>query len=503
MGILIRGGKVLTLDEARPVVDDGAVLIEGDCIVAVDRYEELARVEGIEREIGHDHSWVTPAFVNAHYHNWRTYSMGATVDAPLEIFLLRMSGFVIPPHLEAEFGYWNALVSAIQLVRSGVGLTLDMALSNTHREAIKAYLDLGLDLAYAPTARSQLGYVYADDESFLASLPKALRSRVEGAGLGLTGAYIDANGYERTWRELKTEFGRGVQFVVAPDGPEWCSEQELRRWDRLAREEGACLHLHNSESPMEMQWALQTRSQTMTEYLASLDILGPHVSCGHGVWYSEKDVELLATAGATSVHCPSSNLRLSNGIAPVADYQRSGLNVALGTDGQGFSDDSSYLDELRLAHLLQRTPGLETRSPKPSTMFEIATVNGARGLQRENLGRLQVGAVASMVVLDAEQMSYPYLWPGHDPYSAMLQRAQSAHVRALVSRGKVLMDAGVLEHVDESHAHARLAEMYEEIWSAQSAERQALVRELEPHVVEFFEQWRELPVQPHYVYNRV
>ena len=100
----------------------------------------------------------------------------------------------------------------------------------------------------------------------------------------------------------------------------------------------------------------------MTEYLAEIGFLGPSVSCGHGVWYSNHDIELLVAKGVATVHNPSSNLRLASGIAPVAAYLEAGMTVALGTDGQGLTERSNFLDEMRLAAYLQRIPNAPTSS---------------------------------------------------------------------------------------------------------------------------------------------
>jgi len=484
------------------VIEDGAVLVHGESITAVGPYAEVRDAAAGAREIGGPSYWLLPGFVNAHYHNWRTFSMGATPDGPLERFMLRMSGFEIPASLEAEFSYLNTIVSAVQLVRSGVACTIDMPLTANHRPIVDAYRTLGLDLIYAPTIRTQLGYVYADDDAFLATLPAHLRTQVEGQGLGLTGGYLDPEQYWQDWLALKAEHGEHVQFVIAPDGPEWCSEAQLRRWRERADREGACLHLHNSESPMEMQWALQTRGQTMTEYLAEIGFLGPMVSCGHGVWYSQHDIELLAAAGATTVHCPSSNLRLSNGIAPVAEYLAGGMNVAIGTDGQGFSDTSDYLEELRLADLLQRTPGPETRALPARTLLEMASIYGARAFGRTQTGALRPGNTANLALLDAAAMTRPYSWPGHDPHAVILQRARAAHVDTVVSRGRVLLEGGRVVTVDENELERRLQALYEEIWATQSPERRTLVDSLEPYVMGFYERWANTGTAPRYAYNR-
>jgi 5-methylthioadenosine/S-adenosylhomocysteine deaminase len=504
MAVIIRGAQVLTLDPRQPAIPNGAVLIEGETILAVDTYESLKSRDGIETELGDEAAWILPGFVNAHYHNWRTFSMGATSDAPLELFMLAMSGLELPEGESAnEFNYLNTLVSALQLIHSGVTTTLDMSLSSNHQAMIQAYLDLGLDLIYAPTSRTQLGYVYAEDETFLASLPAELQAKVRGKGLGLTGGYSHPDQYWQSWLNLKAEFGDRIQLIIAPDGPEWCSEDELKLWCERAQQEETYLHLHNSESPMEMQWALQTRHQTMTEYLAEIGFLSTNVSCGHGVWYSDRDIELLARSGATTVHCPSSNLRLSNGIAPIADYLQSGVNVALGTDGQGLADTSDYLDEMRLAAFLQRTPGLYSKALSPRTVFEMATVNGANAFGREHLGALKPGNVASLVVLDSNRMRSPYLWPGYDPYEAVLQRARPKDINTVLCRGRVLMQNGCITTVNEEEVISRLQALYEAIWQGQTGESRGLVKELEPYLIQFFDAWKDLPVRPRYQYNRL
>jgi 5-methylthioadenosine/S-adenosylhomocysteine deaminase len=497
---LIRGAKVLTQDAKQPVIIDGAILVEQDTIVAVDTYEALRKSPGIEQELGNEDTWVFPGFVNAHYHHDRVFSMG-TVDSPLELWLLRASGQSSPPpDAEDEFNYLITLVSAIQLVRSGVTLTIDMAWPSNHRPVIQAYLDLGLDLVYAPTMRSQYGYVYEPDEKFLATLPSELRQRVVGQELGLTGVYRPAGPYFETWTELKAEFGNRVQFAIAPDGPEWCSEAELRETAKRSEKEGACVHLHNTESPLERQWALQTRNQTMTEYLAQIGFLRPGVSSAHGVWYSEHDIELLVAHDVVTVHNPASNLRLGNGIAPVAAYMDAGMTVALGTDGEGLTDRSEFLDEMRLAAYLQRIPSAIfpprnpwTRGLSARTVFEMATVNGAKAFRKEGIGRLMPGYRADLVLVNAKRMSMPYLWPGHDPYAAVLQKAEPEHIDMVISRGRVLLDKGKIVTVDEESITRKLQSLTDSLWKNEDEHRQSLIRELEPFLFQFFKPWQEEP----------
>src|SRR5262245_60228083 len=132
MRTLIRGSQVLTLDPRRPVIPHGGVLIEGDRIIAVDSVEVLRKSPGIEKVLGTDDNWIMPGLFNAHYHHDRVFSMGS-VDLPLELWLLRGSGLDGPsPEEEDDFNYLNTLVSAMQLLHSGVTTTVDMAWPNNH-----------------------------------------------------------------------------------------------------------------------------------------------------------------------------------------------------------------------------------------------------------------------------------------------------------------------------------------------------------------------------------
>ena len=262
------------------------------------------------------------------------------------------------------------------------------------------------------------------------------------------------------------------------------------------------MHLHNSESPLERQWALQTRSQTMSAYLDEIGFLGPNVSCGHGVWYSDDDIKLLVATGVVTVHNPASNLRLGNGIAPVAAYLDAGMTVALGTDGQGLTERSKFLDELRLAAYLQRTPNAVhpahdpwTRGIPARTVFEMATVNGAKAFQREKIGRLQPGYRADLTLINAKRMSMPYLWPGHDPYAMVIQKAEPEHIEMVISRGKTLLDGGKIITVDEEQVTRKLQAHYEAIWKKQDGKRMALAKELEPFLIKFFKPWLEEPTK--------
>ena len=254
--MLVRGVKILTMDPQRPVITDGAVLVEGESIKAIGDYKQLRQdAEGIP-EIGEESTWVLPGFFNGHYHSGRNFSMGVATDPPLELLVQYFAAMEFPEDIDAdEFLYLNTLVSALQLVRSGVTATVDMNNGDVHKPVIQAYLDLGLDLVFAPVARTQLGYVYADDEEFLASLPDDLRRKVDGKGFGQTGGYQSPEEYWQDWQDLKTCYGDRIQLVISPDGPQWCSECTIakRPWKCSGDSRGLARHRPGT-SPISDFW---------------------------------------------------------------------------------------------------------------------------------------------------------------------------------------------------------------------------------------------------------
>jgi 5-methylthioadenosine/S-adenosylhomocysteine deaminase len=177
------------------------------------------------------------------------------------------------------------------------------------------------------------------------------------------------------------------------------------------------------------------------------------------------------------------------------------MTIALGTDGEGLTDRSSFLDEMRLAAYLQRIPSAVFPAPDPwtrglsaGTVFEMATVNGAKAFRREGIGRLKSGYRADMLLLNAQRMAEPYLWPGHDPYAAVLQKAQPDHFDMVIGRGRVLLDKGRIATVDEETVTRKLQSIYDTIWKKQDGQRQGLVRELEPYFFAFFKPWQKEPM---------
>lgn len=197
-----------------------------------------------------------------------------------------------------------------------------------------------------------------------------------------------------------------------------------------------------------MAYARRRSDRSAVAHLAKLGLLGPKLTIGHGVWLTEGDIELLAETGTKVCHNPSSNLRLHSGIAPLNEILKAGVTVGLGIDEAGINDDRDMLQEMRLALNLNRLPGIGVRVPAASEVFSAATVGGASTTPFGDLvGELSIGRLADAIVFDLDQISGAYLDPDVDLIDALVHRAKSSSVEAVVIGGRLVYANGAFDAV--------------------------------------------------------
>lgn len=492
MSLIIKAGKVITMDRARPVIDHGAIAVEDRDIVAVGGYEEVRRQYPSLPEHGHFDQWLLPGFFDAHHHG--DLSCWGIPDMPLERFLLRL--FAPPPDATVaseEIRYYATMQSAIQLIRSGVTTIVDMVYGLVDAPGlglmplVRAYHDLGIRAVLAPAARERFSIVHAEDPEFLRLLPRDLARDVQALGFAQSLLPMDRYipRWEELYRDLTTPASR-VQTVLAPDGALWCSDEYLRTIAKLADRYRVCIHMHHAESQREMQYGLRAFGTTLTAHLGRLGILGPNVSFAHAVWMTDADIDVCAAAGVSICHNPSSNLRLFNGVAPVRRFLERGINVAVGTDGMGVFEDPDYLAELRLAGLLQRSGDL-TASPIPSgSLLGIGTLGGARAFHADHrVGTLAPGKRADVVILDGRRIGRASLPGDLSPVDAVAARAQTADVLAVLVDGQFIMRDRQILTVSEEEVRERLDALVARR-RPESAHLESVVARLEPYVMKFY-----------------
>ena len=431
--LLIRGGVVVTMN-------DGFDIAEGDVSIRDGRIAalgpNLAGAAGAHDRVLDAHGgWVLPGFVQTHVHLCQTLFRGYADDLPLMDWLRTrvwpMEAAHTPATLRAA-----ARLGIAELLASGTTTVLTM--ETVHDT------DAVFEAAAASGIRATIGKCMMDYD---AGVPKRLQET--------TRASLDESvALGKRWHGA--EQGR-LRAAFAPRFAVSCSRALLEEVASLSEAGRTLVHTHASESRDEIT-IVQRMSGGLAniEYLASLRLASPRLCAAHCVWADDREQGLLAEYGVKVMHCPSSNLKLGSGIAPVAGMRARGITVSLGADGAACNNHLDMFTEMRLAALLQALhsgPGALTARDALS----MATRAGAQTLGLEaDIGSVEPGKRADLIVVDRDP---PHLAPGADPYSTIVYAARASDVRTVIVDGEVLVDGGRLARADgaEIAAEARAA----------------------------------------------
>ncbi len=471
-------------------IPDGAVLQEDGIIVALGTYEDLHRRYPGVPVIGTGEEILLPAFVNGHHHVGLTPVQLGSPDMPLELwFVTRM----VARNLNL---YLDTLYSAFEMVGSGITTVQHIHgwLPGTPAEVqaraedvVRAYKDIGMRVSYCYAVRDQNRLVYQDDAELVASLPPELRGPMQAwfdrFKLSLDGAmdmfasmHSAHNGKER------------VRIQLAPANLHWCSDVALGKLAEASERYQAPLHMHLVETALQKEYAMRRGGCTAVEYLDRFGLMNGRMTLGHGVWLSEKDIARAAETGTCICHNCSSNFRLRSGVAPLNRFAAKGINVAIGLDEAGINDDRDMLQEMRLVLRAHRVPGLdESEVPSMAQVLTMATVGGARTTAfGDRLGTLEVGTAADLVLLDWQQVSYPYLDEMTPILDAVIQRAKTGGVRHVMCAGETIYADGRFTKVDQAAALQELHADLARALSDDEVQRRQLSKALLPHIRRFY-----------------
>ncbi|MEN0104842.1 MAG: 8-oxoguanine deaminase [Pseudomonas sp.] len=238
--------------------------------------------------------------------------------------------------------------------------------------------------------------------------------------------------------------GSMLRVVVAPCSPFSVSRDLMREAAVLARNYGVSLHTHLAENVNDIAYSREKFGMTPAEYAEDLGWVGHDVWHAHCVQLDQHGIELFARTGTGVAHCPCSNMRLASGIAPIRKMRDHGVPVGLGVDGSASNDGASMIGEVRMAMLLQRV-GFGPDAMTAREALEIATLGGAKVLNRNDIGALAPGMVADFVAFDLSHVSYA--GAHHDPLAALVF-CTPTHVHTSVINGRVVVQDGRITTVD-------------------------------------------------------
>jgi 5-methylthioadenosine/S-adenosylhomocysteine deaminase len=217
------------------------------------------------------------------------------------------------------------------------------------------------------------------------------------------------------------------------------------------------MHVHCAETAIEVEMNLGERGNRHVEWLHSLGVLGPDTQLAHSIWLDDHELDLLATAGSTVVHCPTSNMYLASGVARVPEMLGRGIHVALASDGPGSNNRQDMFEAMKLSVLLQKVHHLDAMILQPEDALRMATRGGAHaaGLPGD-LGVVAEGRLADLVVVDLRSV---FVAPVHRPVSALVFNVTPRDVRHVVVDGRIRLRDGEFVDVDEAAELARATEV--------------------------------------------
>lgn len=423
--ILVDDDATVLRDATLVVADDGSIRAIGNHAIAHDASDVIDARGGI----------VMPGLINAHTHLAMTLFRGLADDVTLEDFLARL--------MPAEFA-----VLSPEAVAAGTRLAV--------LESLRGGITAALDMYYLPES--------------IVEVAERTRMRIHtGPTLlefdGPERLAFDARlAWAKRWLERAQSAGDTSSLWLGPHSTYLMGDDHLRRTATLTHEHGARIHVHAAETRGEMQQVAQRHGgRSPIEVLRDTDLLERAV-LAHGVHLSDDDIDLVARANATVVHCPASNYKLASGFARITDLVRAGVNVALGTDGPASGNDLDLWLAMRLAGYGQKNLAGDPTVLPAHDIVRMATINGARALGIDHLvGSIEVGKRADVIVLDADS---PSLTPAFDPHVAVAASAGRGDVLHVIIDGEPVVRNRVALTIDAATTLADAARYAETVRSS-------------------------------------
>ena len=418
---LIRAKHVVPV-EPRGVLDDHAVAVAGGKIVAVlPSSQALRQFDARETLFLEDHVLI-PGLVNLHCHAAMALMRGIADDVPLMTWLQEHIWPVEGKHVSDEFVHDGSLLAMAEMLRAGVTCVNDMYFfpEATARAALRAGMRASLGViaiefpsAYAPDAA---GY-----------LQKGLRARDAYRGESL------------------------LTFCLAPHAPYTVGDETLRKIAVLAEELDVPIHCHVHETAGEIDQGIAQHGVRPFERLRRLGVVGPRLIAVHAVHLDNAELDVMAREGVSVAHCPSSNMKLASGIAPIAAMRSRGIRVGVGTDGAASNNRLDVLTEMRTAALLAKAASGDARLVSATEALEMGTIEaaGALGLEK-TIGSLAPGKSADITAI---ALSSPETIPCFDPVSHIVYAAGRENVTHVWIEGRARVVERKLQGVDERDLH--------------------------------------------------
>lgn len=411
MDLLIKNVTVVPMDGKREVIESTNIYISGNKITHIG---ELKEDLNVDRIIDGKNKVAMPGLINAHTHLGMSLLRNYADDLPLHEWLTQKI-WPVEDKLIASDIYWGSLLSMVEMIQSGTTAFCDM-------------------------------YFFMEE----------VGKGVEESGMRgvLTRGIVEEEGQ----REGKLEYTRNlyndwhnkgdgrIKVMVAPHSPYTCSSSYLEDIVDLAVELDSEIHIHLSETKKEVDNSLKTHGKSPIKHVHDLGLFKQPTVAAHCVHANDEDIKILKENNVSAVNNPSSNLKLASGFAPVDKMLKSGVNVALGTDGSSSNNNLNMFEEIHLASIVNKAVNMDAISVSALTAVQMATINGAKALNwNNNIGSIEIDKKADIILIDIDK---PHLYPLHNIISALAYSVQGSDVDTVIVDGKIIMEKREFKTLD-------------------------------------------------------
>ena len=411
---------VITEDSGHRVIENGAVAVTGERIVGVGTKAEIdARFEARQR-LDRPDAILAPGLIDTHTHAAMTLFRGIADDLKLQDWLQK---FIFPAeakNVSADFVRWGTRLGCLEMLLGGTTTFTDMYY----------FEDVVAEAAREAGMRGVLG------ETII--------------GFPVADAKTPADSLKFTERYLE-RFRNDplITPAVAPHALYTNSDETLKASRALANRFHAPLLIHLAETKKENEDEMAKRHTTATQTLDRLGVFNGRTVAAHCVWVNDADMAILKARNVGVAHCPSSNMMLASGAAPVVKMLARGIHVGLGPDGPaGSNNDLNMFEEMDLAAKLQKVTSGDPQALAAGTVLEMATIGGARvlGLEKE-IGSLEAGKRADLIMV---RLDRPNAVPVYDPVSQMVYSLKAEDVRDVMVDGRAVVRDSKILTLDEA-----------------------------------------------------
>ncbi len=408
--LLVVGGTVVTMNERRNVIEDGAVAIKDGKVALVGMRAAVTKNLRCKQTINAAGKIVIPGLINTHTHVPMSLFRGIADDLDLNEWLTKYIFPAEAKNVTEEFVRAGTQLGLAEMIRGGTTTYCDMYY----------FEDAIADETFRAGMRGVLGETIID-------FPVADNKTHEEA-LAYSEKYVNK------WKNNPL-----IVPALAPHAPYTVSTEHLKAVRALSDKTGAPIVIHVSETRKEVEDSLADKNKMLRpfEYLEKIGFLNDRMVAAHTVHINDAEIDLLKKYGIGSAHCPQSNMKLASGVAPIPQMLAKDVAVGLGTDGAASNNDLNMWEEMDSAAKLHKAFSGDPKVVTAEQAFEMATIRGARALHLENLiGSIEAGKRADIVIVNANALNQT---PYYDIYSLLVYATKASDVRTVIINGKMIM----------------------------------------------------------------